>query len=186
MQLAPPTTRSMVITPKRAKQFFALLLSINHFPKAHALEEHIAGLGVVVLVHEVGKLFGILLCENSEASLDGLGIDVEPPAHAVLGFGTILFDLEVSILDEWGVTEVLRLLAVLCLTNPFGLFNPVPRPALEGTGQQVFHPLHSNVEGHHYGDKRFVVFHMLTKEDANHRWGRQYEAVRPGNGTETG
>ena len=160
-------------------------LAIDNFSEADALEEGVSRASVVVLVHPISEVFGILLCEDGKSFLDGVGVDVEPSA-LVVDAVTLVLDTKPPVLNEWGVTEEGRLLAVLCLTNTLGLFNPVPRPALEGTGQQVFHPLHSNVEGHHYGDKRFVVFHMRTKEDANHRWGRQYEAVRPGNGTETG
>src|ERR1035441_9170381 len=34
----------------------------------------------------------------------GLGVDVEPPAHTVICFAAILFDLEIAITDEWGIT----------------------------------------------------------------------------------
>ena len=139
----------------------SICLSVDCFSEADALEEGVSRASVIVLIHKVGKVFGILLCEDCEASLDGLKVNVKPAAHAMLGFGAILFDFEIAILDEGAVTEEGRLLAVFGFTNTLGLFNPVTRPALEGTGQKVFYPLHSNVVGHHQRDKSISVFHMF-------------------------
>jgi hypothetical protein len=41
-------------------------LPVNRFPEAAALKEDVAGLGIIILLHEIRKGFGILFRHNGE------------------------------------------------------------------------------------------------------------------------